>query len=180
MSDYNEDEQEPREDRVVYWAGRQWCVTSFGLETIIDHQYDVGAAYLGNLTKDDEPMAEQLRHIGSSHSWVDIEDLSTAFAVALAIHDGKYNPLPAGAYLNAVAYLRRVRWMRQWSRDNGFKDDDTHSVVDELQASGAAADAREAEMPFHQVPDPHPTWEEQQRILDAQFGAENRRAPDDR
>lgn len=169
MSAEYADDDEPREDRTVYWIGRQWCVTSFGLETIIDHQYDIAGAHLGILTNgSDEPIAEQLRHIGSSHSWVDIEDLSTAFAVALAIHDGKYTPLPEGAFLNAVAYLRRVRWMRQWSKENGSRDDETHTFIADLKASSAAADAREDELPFHQLPDPHPSWEEQQRMIESE------------
>lgn len=156
--DYEDAETESREERTVYWVGSQWCVTSHGLETIIDHDYDVEADALGHLTDgSDEPIAERLRHIGSSHTWVDTEDLITAFGVALAVHAGRYTPLPDGAYLNAVAYLRRVRWMHQWSRDNGFKDDDTSTWLEDLKASGEAADARELEMPFHQVPDPHPT-----------------------
>ena len=155
--EYEDDYQEPREERTVYWAGSQWCVTSHGLETVIDHGYDVEADALGHLTTgSDEPMAERLAHIGSSHGWVDIEDLITAFGVALAVHAGKYSPLPEGAFLNAAAYLRRVRWMSQWSKENGVRDDDVHNFIEELKASGAAADARELEMPFHQVPDPHP------------------------
>lgn len=157
MSEYDD---EAREVRTVYWTGRQWCVTAFGLETVIDHDYDVGAAQLGHLTEGgDEPMAERLRHIGSSHSWVDIEDLITAFAVALTVHAGKYEALPEGAFLNAAAYLRRVRWMHEWSKAHGFRDDDTSTFMQELKASGEAADARELEMPFHQVPDPHPAPE---------------------
>ncbi|ASE39158.1 hypothetical protein [Brevundimonas vesicularis] len=154
---YDEDAPEPREERTVYWAGRQWCVTSFGLETVIDHDYDVAAAALGHLTDgSDEPMAERLRHIGSSHSWVDVEDLITAFGVALSIHTGKYAALPDGAFLNAAGYVRRVRWMNAWSRENGFRDDDTRDFMKEMKASGAAADARERDLPFTQVPDPHP------------------------
>ncbi|WP_404418561.1 hypothetical protein [Brevundimonas vesicularis] len=158
MTDYfEEDAPEPREERTVYWAGRQWCVTSFGLETVIDHDYDVAAAALGHLTDgSNEPMAERLRHIGSSHSWVDIEDLITAFAVALTIHAGKYTALPHGAFLNAAGYLRRVRWMNDWSRKNGYRDDDTRDFMKEMKASGDAADAREIDLPFTQVPDPHP------------------------
>lgn len=155
--DWNYDEDEAREDRIVYWTGRQWCVTSFGLETVIDHQYDVAAELLGHLTEGtDEPMAERLRHIGSTHGWVDVDDLITAFGVALAVHAGRFEALPRDAYLNAVAYLRRVRWMDAWSKKNGFRDDDSRSVVEELEQSGKAADERERTMPFRQIKDPHP------------------------
>lgn len=155
--EYEDDDREPREERTVYWVGSQWCVTSFGLETVVDHDYDIEAGALGRLTDgSDEPMAETLRHVGSSHGWVDVDDLITAFGVALAIHEGKYRTLPQGAYLNAVAYLRRVRWMHQWSKAAGFREDDQSTFLAEMKASGAAADARELEMPFRQVPDPHP------------------------
>lgn len=88
MTDYlEEDTTEPREERTVYWAGRQWCVTSFGLETVIDHEYDVAAAALGHLTDgSDEPMAERLR-IGSMGDGLDKRD-KTASEVSLAADVG--------------------------------------------------------------------------------------------
>lgn len=95
--------------RKIYWAGRQWCVTDMGLETIKLNEYAVEAARLGDLTegvgRDQRPGAERLRHIGTK-TWVDVEDLAAAFAVALQVHHGQYAALPKGAFHNTLADLR--------------------------------------------------------------------------
>lgn len=96
-------------DRKVYWAGKQWCVTDYGLETIVPDRYFAEAARLGDLTegqgRDERPGAERLRHIGTK-TWVDIEDLAAAFAVALQVHEGRFPALPKGAFHNTLADLR--------------------------------------------------------------------------
>ena len=167
MTDEYADEQETREGRTVYWVGRQWCVTEFGLETIIDQRYYVEASILGGLTEgEDRPIAERLRHIGTDKSWVDGEDLIAAFAVALAVHAGKYTPLPEGAFLNAVNDVRRVKWIGKHVRENRAPGQE-HDWMAGFQSSGHAADEREREMPFHQLPDPHPGYAEERRIIES-------------
>lgn len=166
MSDEYEDETERREPRKVYWTGRQWCVTDNGLETIVEGQYDIEAEALGHLTTGDEPEAERMRHTGSSHSWVDIEDFAAAFAVALAVHAGRYQPLPEGAFINALAGLRRVWWIRHHRRENGTGEG--LDIMDDLMAAAEAADDHELEHPFDLVPDPHPsTYAEERRIVES-------------
>lgn len=92
--------------RQVHWAGRQWCVTDYGLETIEPDAYSVGAGQLTGLTQGiDEPMAERMRHI-TEKTWVDVEDFAAAFAVALAVHSGKSAELPPQAFLAALREAR--------------------------------------------------------------------------
>jgi hypothetical protein len=73
--------------REVYWAGRQWCVTDYGLETITPDSYYIAASEKG---------------------WVDVEDFAAAFAVALEVHKGKFPPLPENAFLNALELARET------------------------------------------------------------------------
>ncbi len=95
--------------RKVFWAGRQWCVTDYGLETIRENLYYVEAGLLRRLTDYDEaeerPVAETLRHI-SRKTWVDIEDLFAGFSVAVAIHN---ITMPPGAVSNAIIDARDAR-----------------------------------------------------------------------
>lgn len=92
--------------RKVYWTGRQWCVTDLGLETVEEDRYYVEAGLLGELTDGtEEVLAERMRHI-CEKTWVDVEDFAAAFAVALAIHADKVQPLPPGAFLNALRDAR--------------------------------------------------------------------------
>lgn len=95
--------------RKVFWQGRQWCVTDHGIETIKRDRYDIEAERLGDLTegrdRDQRPGAERLRH-AATKTWVDLEDLAAAFAVALQVHAGKFTPLPNGAFHNTLADLR--------------------------------------------------------------------------
>lgn len=95
--------------RKVYWAGRQWCVTDGGLDTISD-DYQIDAVALGHLTDGaEEPLAERVRHV-CKKTWVDIEDFFAAFAIALDVHAGKFTPLPAGALFRAMEVARIGRW----------------------------------------------------------------------
>lgn len=90
----------------VYYAGRQWYVTSNGLETLKPYRYDIEASTLGHLTDGaEQPIAERMRHVGMK-TWIDLEDFAAAFAVALQIHAGKYPALPEGAFHNALVRLR--------------------------------------------------------------------------
>lgn len=110
MSDeYEGDADDAPEPRKVFWQGRQWCVTDYGIETVERDRYYIEAERLGDLTdgrdRDVRPGAERLRHTGGK-TWVDIEDLGAAFAVALQVHAGKFPALPDGAFHNTLADLR--------------------------------------------------------------------------
>lgn len=110
MSDeYDGETDDAPEPRKVFWQGRQWCVTDYGIETIKRDRYYIEAERLGDLTdgrdRDVRPGAERMRHTGGK-TWVDIEDLAAAFAVALQVHAGKFPALPDGAFHNTLADLR--------------------------------------------------------------------------
>jgi len=101
-----------RQERQIYWAGRQWCVSDFGLETIKPHHYAVPAENLGDLSHGIVPSAERLRHVAQK-TWVDVEDLIAAFSVAVLVHTGKFEPLPPEALINALTNIRASRWRTQ-------------------------------------------------------------------
>lgn len=149
-------------DRVVYWAGRQWCVTADGLDTI-SGDYEIDAASLGHLTEwSGPPMAERLRHV-CEKTWVDIEDFVAAFAVALQVHADKFTPLPAGAFMEAVEGARRGRWEN--AEFERIRRERSLTGVDMRQASeiGDEVDQRLKQhaaaggLPFDRVPDPAET-----------------------
>ncbi len=80
MSDeYDGETDDAPEPRKVFWQGRQWCVTDYGIETIKRDRYYIEAERLGDLTdgrdRDVRPGAERMRHTGGK-TWVDIEGLS--------------------------------------------------------------------------------------------------------
>lgn len=61
----------------VLWRGAQWAVTDYGLETLdgtyaIDVERLLGDEYL-------------IRHMGRK-LWVDVDDFTTAFCVAVTLH----------------------------------------------------------------------------------------------
>jgi hypothetical protein len=67
----------------VWWRGRQWAVTAFGVECL-DGSYVIKASRL----------AEEIDSFGwpehmSEKEWCDIEDFSSAWLVALAMHRTK-------------------------------------------------------------------------------------------
>lgn len=107
--DYEGDVADAAELRKVFWQGRQWCVTDFGIETKERDRYYIEAERLGDLTEgpdsDTRPTAERMLHTGTK-TWVDIEDFAAAFAVSLQIHTGRFTELPQGAFHNALADLR--------------------------------------------------------------------------
>ena len=147
--------------RNVYWAGRQWCVTEYGLETIRPGRYLVEAERLGDLSHGKVPKAERLRHVAEK-TWVDVEDLIAAFSVAVLVHAGKFDPLPAEAMVNALADLRMKRWR---SEEHARLDGPNQSMkaydLNELHKKSAKVDGRLLKRisdgpPFQFVPDPAP------------------------
>lgn len=155
--------------RKVYWAGRQWCVTDYGLETIVPDRYYIEGRSLGGVTDRSDPalppMAERVRHV-CEKTWVDVEDLFAAFAVAVDFHKVD---LPKGALAEAIKHVRRKRFSgrafdaarRAELRARGVTDaEDTGMSSDDVYRVGAVADAAvEAELArgrdFLEVRDPH-------------------------
>lgn len=61
---------------VIWWRGRQWAVTAYGIEAL-DGRYAIAADQIGQT---DWP-----QHV-TSKEWVDIEDFLTAWLVGIALH----------------------------------------------------------------------------------------------
>lgn len=132
----------------VYYAGRQWHVTDFGLECLEPYHYDIEASRLGALTDwNGPPCAEAMLHVGAK-TWVDVEDFAAAFAVACQVHAGKFAPLPEGAFLEALAGLRGER-----AHDAIY--DEVNPTIDALDAAEATDALERAAKEFERRhPDP--------------------------
>ena len=63
------------------WRGKQWAVTTYGIEAL-DGTY---AIEMGRL-QEDLPDWSWIRHMGLK-DWVDLADFTTAFIVALMLHE---------------------------------------------------------------------------------------------
>jgi len=62
--------------RDIYWLGRQWAVTGFGIQAVdpkLNREFDVEVSRIG-----DEGLAEAML----SEDWFDIEDFASALKVA--------------------------------------------------------------------------------------------------
>lgn len=66
--------------REILWRGKQWAVTTFGIEAL-DGDYSIAAGRL------DENFSDWswIMQLGAK-SWVDIPDFTTAFMVAIVLH----------------------------------------------------------------------------------------------
>lgn len=69
----------------VWWQGRQWAMTSFGLERR-DGTYPIEADRLYERPYHDGYLAWCWPLHMAGKCWIDIHDFCTAFAVALALH----------------------------------------------------------------------------------------------
>jgi len=68
----------------ILWQGRQWAVTTFGIERR-DGTYTIQANRLAEHLEPDEWLHAWIAHM-SEKEWVDLEDFATAFYVACAMH----------------------------------------------------------------------------------------------
>jgi hypothetical protein len=62
--------------RDIYWLGRQWAVTGYGIQAVdkkLDMKFDVEAGRIW-----EEGLAESM----ASESWLDVDDFNEALAVA--------------------------------------------------------------------------------------------------
>jgi len=66
----------------IWWQGRQWAVTTFGLEKR-DGTYAIEANRLTKGLEDDD--STWVQHMGGK-SWIDLEDFTTALFIAIAMH----------------------------------------------------------------------------------------------
>jgi hypothetical protein len=150
--------------RKVYWAGRQWCVTDFGLETVDPDEYYVEKNELGGFT-DGEPegriILERVRHIAEK-TWVDIEDLLAAFSVAAHVHNVD---VPPGAMLTTFDEVRSQRYASEAFEASGEAGDGIVSGGAAYERMTVANDALEQRRKdgwsFSQVPDPQAAAEQQ-------------------
>jgi hypothetical protein len=68
----------------VWWQGRQWAVTSYGIECL-DGSYYIEAKRLCKEHNQEHPWS-WIAQLGEKPEWVDISDFATAFYVAVAMH----------------------------------------------------------------------------------------------
>ena len=68
----------------VWWQGRQWAVTAYGIERR-DGAYVIEARRLAKDLRSSRPYS-WIVHLGDTKDWVDLEDFATAFFVACAVH----------------------------------------------------------------------------------------------
>ena len=91
----------------IYWKGRQWRVTDYGLECV-ERTYDLDHERLphrGIGERADKP--DLLVHVAEK-PWVDVEDLIVAYAVALAVH-GYALAFDPDLWRRATDYVRKKK-----------------------------------------------------------------------
>lgn len=67
-------------DRIL-WKGRQWAVTTYGIERCDGYRYEVAASRLL-----ENPDYSWIEHMGEKGDSVDMADFAAAFGVAIAYH----------------------------------------------------------------------------------------------
>ena len=95
----------------IWWQGRQWAVTRFGIECR-DGTYVIAANRLYERNYHEGTLAWcWLLHMAEKN-WIDIHDFCTAFTVALSLHarPPKAKPFERGEVQQACsAAIKRVR-----------------------------------------------------------------------
>ena len=88
----------------VWWVGRQWAVTRYGLEKR-DGKYFVQKNRLV------ENLREGWSWIGQigCKSWADVEDVATAFYVAVAMHGFSLTPENMDTLQKTLLHARRIQ-----------------------------------------------------------------------
>jgi len=81
----------------IWWRGRQWAVTAFGIEAL-DGTYTIKA----------DRLAEDIGHAWPAHvcgkTWVDQDDFCTAWLVAIAMHGASITPEQVRSAIQNSAY----------------------------------------------------------------------------
>ena len=136
-----------RLSRPVYWQGRQWAVTGYGLETVSEpYHYFFEKARLGSLDEGDreEPEFSSLRHI-MSKTWCDVDDLAEAFRQAIAFHPEHFSKLPPDWKASIERTLARARRskVRAGNIERFLPDDEILRASDYEAAERKAREAGE-------------------------------------
>ena len=71
----------------IWWRGKQWAVTSDGIEALDGSYYIESRRLLETMT---DTYAGWLEHMGEKQ-WVDMEEFTTAWLVALVMHGVRIN-----------------------------------------------------------------------------------------
>jgi hypothetical protein len=72
----------------IWWRGKQWAVTSDGIEALDGSYYIEAKRLLETMT---DSYGGWLEHMGEK-LWVDMEEFATAWLVALVLHGVRINP----------------------------------------------------------------------------------------
>lgn len=67
----------------IWWSGRQWCVTAYGIEAL-DGTYPIERTRLLERL----PRHSWMEHMAGK-TWVDMDDFATAWLVAIALHGSR-------------------------------------------------------------------------------------------
>lgn len=67
-------------DRII-WKGRQWAVTTYGIERCDGYRYEIAA---GRLLEN--PEYSWVQHMDGKGDFADLPDFAAAFGVAVAYH----------------------------------------------------------------------------------------------
>jgi hypothetical protein len=123
-SDHVELRSEPLDE--IWWQGRQWAVTSYGLECR-DGTYAIEAHRLWERGCGDWPWPMQI----SGKGWEDIHDFCTAFIIALSLH-----PRPAKSKAFRPTELRQAcaKAIRNAQRSREHSPQDRLLTIDLLRA----------------------------------------------
>jgi hypothetical protein len=85
----------------IWWRGRQWAVTSYGIECL-DGTHSFEAKRLAEGLHGSGPVeASWCVHMAES-GWVDVDDFATAWLVALSLHGVR---VPARKVRRMITYL---------------------------------------------------------------------------
>lgn len=121
----------------VFWRGKQWRVTRYGLETL-DGSYAIARDRLADYRPGRDGISDWLCHMVEK-DWVDVEDFSTAFVIALAVHD-KDDRFRLQDLQNTIAWMHSYREYEEKftaalkDRGNPFRV----YCRDDLEAAGGA------------------------------------------
>lgn len=67
-------------DEPVYWSGRQWAVTAYGIESVGEFEYFIEAERLNE--------NDWFDHMAGK-TWVDLPDFAAALYIARYVHRGE-------------------------------------------------------------------------------------------
>lgn len=85
----------------IWWRGRQWAVTSYGVECL-DGSYSFEATRLAEGLHGSGPVEASWCVHMAENGWVDVDDFATAWLVALSLHGAR---VPAGKVRRMITYL---------------------------------------------------------------------------